>query len=125
MTFAEIVGQFIAPAVLGLGGGIVGQWLGWRLEKRRVLLQRRGALIDRWRNELSAAVPPERDNEDNRPPYWVLETPVYQSLRPHLPDEFIRRVEAPRTLFVGVGDDFPREGLLAQVDRIEREWGLV
>jgi hypothetical protein len=125
MTPLEVIGQFIVPAFLGLGGGIVGQWLGWGLEKRRILLQRRAALVDRWRNDLFAASPPSGDSEGGRPALWILHTPVYQSLRPYLPSEFTKRVEAPRTLFVDAPDDFPRARLLEEVDRIERSWGSV
>lgn len=125
MTMLEVLGQFIAPAALGLTAGIMGQWLGWGLEKRRTLLQRRAALVDRWRNGLLEATPPPLDSEGGRPVYWILHTPIYQSLRPYLSADFTKRYEAPRTLWVGVSDDFPRTALLAEVDRIERTWGLV
>jgi hypothetical protein len=56
-----------------------------------------------------------------------LSSVVYSSLRPHLRQEVIKMIEAPRTVYVGGarGDNVRQYTLLDEITRIEREWDLI
>ena len=98
-------------------GSAVTAWAKWPIEKRRLKLQRRYALLDSWRDGIA-----EIGAEFGLNP---LNAPWYETLRPYLAEDVLRQLEKPRASIVpsesgrGIKDLFTRE-----VDRIEREWGL-
>lgn len=104
--------EAIWVAVIGLGtgtlGSLVAPWANWGVEKRRERLTHRRALVKSWRHGISvtASVLP-----DMTLPLWneFLSTPWYLSLEPHL-----TRKPGP----------FELEHLTAEVQRLERQWGL-
>ena len=56
-----------------------------------------------------------------------LSSAAYASLRPHLLPEVVKKIEAPRTLYVGGarGGNVRQYMLLDEITRIEREWRLI
>ena len=56
-----------------------------------------------------------------------MNTALYSSLRGHLSDAAIRKLEAPRTFYVpdGRGGDVRRQTLLDEVTRLEKDWKIV
>jgi hypothetical protein len=91
-------------------------------EERAELRAHRRKLIESWRTAVEAE---EYDFIDYQSTF--LASAVYSSLRPHLSSEVVRKVEAPRTVYVGgARGDFVRHYmLLDEVARLERLWGLV
>lgn len=81
----------------------------------------RRKLIDSWRAVIEAE---KYDFIDYRSKF--LSSAVYSSMRPHLSPEVVRKVEAPRTIYVGGtrGDFVRKYALLDEVARLECAWGL-
>jgi hypothetical protein len=124
VTWLEILTQFVLPPLLGGAGGITTVWMAWDVEKRRARLSRRAQLVDRWRDELidrlDEAPVEDRDDDLN---FAFMAWPVYASLRPHLTEKTLQKIEGPqRTIYV-LGD-FPRRDLIEEIGRIERLWKL-
>ncbi|WP_202322153.1 hypothetical protein [Mesorhizobium sp. 113-3-9] len=123
MTWLEILTQLVLPPLLGGAGGIVTVWMAWDVEKRRARLTRRAQLVDRWREELigklDAASVEDRDDLN----FAFMAWPVYASLRPHLGDSTLQKIEGPQTTVYVLGD-FPRRNLIEEIGRIERLWKL-
>lgn len=124
MTFADILSQFILPAIVGGFGGFATNWVVWDIEKRRTRHTRRVQLIDSWRADLigrldEAAV--SRGGGDLN--FAFMSWPVYASLRPHLSTATVHKIEGPqRTIFIAA--DFPRRDLIEEIGAIERKWKL-
>lgn len=114
VTIAVIAGVF------GLIGGVVGSlvapWVQWGIEKKRFKLHRRLKYIRAWRQFIGS-------NEFNQAAF--RETTTYKTLRPHLSRELIEMIEDDRVYTSFTGGDPIRSGLLDQITRIERDWGLV
>ena len=49
----------------------------------------------------------------------------YASLRPHLKPELVRKLEGSTIQVVLGGPPFPRNEIMEEIARIEREWQLI
>ncbi len=142
MTWADVF-----PYVKALGGPLVGfifgslltSYVHWGFEKKKQILLRRRELVRGWRLTLipmigqAQGVPVVWAGERQRA---VMSSPYYASLRPHLSDSAIARIEDPTIkLFVHVdrtkkrandwNHHFPLKIFIDEIDRIEKEWKLV
>jgi hypothetical protein len=120
----EPLSQIIIPAIVGGLAGAISAWSQWGIEKRRQRLQRRQSYVDDWRRELLDDWDPTLTLGGNGPNYAFMKKPAYASIRDHLSQDFRATLETKRTIRAG-GGDFPRRELIAEIARIEREWGLV
>ena len=138
-SFWDFVTRFILPPVLGGAGGFLTIFANWGIDKRKHRLQRRRELITGWRLELIPMVASSQDS----PEIWagpkqakVLSSPFYASLRPHLSQGAVKKIEDPTMgLVLNRGGVPPSESYLAyrfplkifidEIARIEREWNLV
>jgi hypothetical protein len=122
MTMTDILSQFIVPALVGGAGGFATSWVTWDIEKRRARFSRRAQLVDGWRNDLIAKL--EEGLADGHNLNFAFMTwPTYASLRPHLTQETIAKIEGPQRTAYVMGD-FPRRNLIDEIGRIERRWKL-
>ena len=94
----DIVLQYVLPSALGVVAGLFSPWANWGIEKRKQRLQRRRELITGWRLELIPMVASSQDS----PEIWagpkqakVLSSPFYASLRPHLSQGAVKKIEDP------------------------------
>ena len=128
------ISQLVLPAIVGAIAGSAAFYFQWDVEKRRAKLARRSALIDNWRKNLIENWPAQ-NGIGVIPPggLSVCSRPDYASLRAHL-SEFYRaqiegaqpaagKLKTPTTIIVGY--DTLRMGMIAEIGRIERLWGLV
>jgi hypothetical protein len=97
-SFWDFVTRFILPPVLGGAGGFLTIFANWGIDKRKHRLQRRRELITGWRLELIPMVASSQDS----PEIWagpkqakVLSSPFYASLRPHLSQGAVKKIEDP------------------------------
>jgi hypothetical protein len=121
----------ITAVITGLLGGgvasVVAPWSHWGMEKRRSDRAYRRGLIESWRDGI-AQLTSEKE---------ALGAPWYESLRPHLTQDEILKVEGeyipprPRTFVVPAPPGVPAVGRKPEVDllaravaRVEREWKL-
>jgi hypothetical protein len=121
VTVSRMLPQVWPAIISGVAGLLTGSavtaWAKWPIEKRRLKLQRRYALLDSWRDGIAGTGAEFGVNP--------LNTSWYETLRPYLAEDVVRQLEKPRTVIVpsesgrGVKNLFTRE-----VDRIEWEWGL-
>jgi hypothetical protein len=121
LVFPRMPTEVWTAIISGVAGVVTGSavtaWAKWPIEKRRLKLQRRYALLESWRTGISEIGAEFGVN--------ALNTPWYEKLRPYLAEDVLRQLEKPRTYVVPsesgreVKNVFTRE-----VDRIEREWGL-
>lgn len=113
----------IAPALLGLAGGVIGSlvapWIHWGIEKRKIRLESRREFVRSVRELL--AKPPTRENLRNHP--------LYAQIRPHLTDMSRSLVES-ETVHVqlggrggGVNNFIP--SVLDDLNKLEKKWGLL
>jgi hypothetical protein len=70
-------------------GSAVTAWAKWRIEKRRLKLQRRYALLESWRGGIAGIGAEFGVNP--------LNTSWYETLRPYLAEDVLRQLEKPRT----------------------------
>jgi hypothetical protein len=108
-----------------LAGGGVGALISYAIEKRRKRLDRRYALLDKWRDGIASI--PDDDDPDGIGDFSIsyLRSPWYETLRPHLSKEFLSRYERGRMTVIDSGTGRAMKNPFAdEVDRIERKWGL-
>ena len=112
----------IVGAVIGFVSGLLTPWVKWEVDKRRERLAYRRRTVELWRTAIDRE---KHEPTDSRSDF--LASPAYTSLRPHLSEEARRKVEAPRTVYVGGGrgDSVRKQVLLDEVARIERTWALL
>lgn len=130
----EWISQLILPAVVGGFAGSAAFYFQWDVEKRRAKLARRSSLVDTWRTNLLENWPTQ-NGMGVIPPggLSVCTRPDYASLRPHLSESYRARIEgaqpeagkldAPTVVIVGYNT--LRMGMVSEIGRIERLWGLV
>jgi hypothetical protein len=121
----DVITRFVLPPLLGGAAGLFTTWARWGVEKRRMRIQRRQQLLDRWRKELLAVEGGvKHDGGVNKYPF--MRVPLYASLRPHLSKEFVEELERKGLRgIVGGESDFPRRELIEEIARIEKKWKLV
>jgi hypothetical protein len=126
-VWAEII-PVIISGLLGAGvASVVAPWSNWGVEKRRSDRQYRRDLIRDWRTGIASLSSEEQ----------ALGTMWYESLRPHLTQDEILKVEGeyvpprPRTFVVPADPGAPAVGRKPEIDllaravtRVEQEWKL-
>jgi hypothetical protein len=130
-----VAAQYIAPAIIGGVAGLVASvaapWGNWRVEKAKAKFDARRKLVQTWRAMATG--------EDGWSIFNVVQTelallqhPAYSTLHPRL-STFARSkleahgyVVAPSTYAVSITEQRELRRLLsAEIDRIEKRWGLV
>jgi hypothetical protein len=101
MTWADV-----SPYAQAIGGPLVGfifgsvltSYVQWGFEKKKQILLRHRELVTAWRLELLPMVASAQDS----PEIWVgpkqskvLSSPYYASLRPHLSQGAVKKIEDP------------------------------
>jgi hypothetical protein len=138
MTVADVM-----PYVKALGGPLIGfifgglltSYVQWGFEKKKQILLRRRELVTGWRMNLLPLLEGSEILWTGDRKARVLQSPYYASLRPHLTDEAIKRIEHDHMkLYVSFGGTkptnswlhhFPLNLLVEEIARIERKWNLV
>ena len=118
------ISDTILVACIGLVSGAIGSliapWVKWRIEKRKLIHNRRVELIDNWRSFI------EDFDFDNKN---FGNTSVYAAMKPYMDVEVIKKFEAQRTLYVtpdgGRGEKLFKHWASDQVSKIEKDWELV
>lgn len=128
------ISQLLLPAFIGGLTGSAAFYFQWDVEKRRARLARRAALVDAWRTNLLGNWPTQ-DGLEVVPPggLSICSHPDYASLRPHLSETYRGKIEGdqPRPGQLGAaamvfpGYNTLRTGMVEEIGRIERSWGLV
>jgi hypothetical protein len=127
-------GLSIATMIVGpILGFIFGGWLTaktqWGIEKQKMKVQRRRDLVDTWRRELIPLFEAPKVLGAGSRKYPFMRGTAYASLRPHLSAVFLKRLEGEALVIdmgkTGVIGNFPHKELIEEIDRIEREWGLI
>lgn len=130
----EWLSQLGLPALVGGIAGSAAFYFQWDVEKRRAKLARRSSMVDTWRRNLLEDWPTQ-NGIGVVPPggHSVCSRPDYASLRPHLSEQYRSQIEgsqpdagklsAPTKIIVGY--DTLRLGMVSEIGRIERAWGLV
>jgi hypothetical protein len=121
MDWLDILSKFVIPAGVGGAAGFLASWGNWVIEKQRQRLQRRRELVTGWRMELIPLLPTEGWSLGGENEQAVLSSPYYYSLRPHLPEDIIKKLEG-RTILGGYN---ARRSIGDEIARIERTWKLV
>lgn len=137
----EVVTKYVLPPILGGFGGLIATYFNWNIEKNRQRLQRKRELVTGWRMNLIPMI----GQPGQIPTVWagdrqraVMSSPYYASLRPHLSQEAISKIEdGTVTIFVNTGQQtpgspkndwnhhFPLKIFVEEIARIERGWKLV
>ena len=93
----------------------------WVRTRREVRVARRHR-IDEWRRTVSGI-----DFNDISVAQQFMTSPEYSSLRLHMQDSFIAKLERARTLYIGAGRgrDVRKHMLLDEISRLEKQWGLL
>ena len=122
MDWVDIIAKVALPAI-GLAG-LIAAYVGWDIKKRSQRHDARRELVKTWRTELMPLLPTGDGDwsADEAKEQKVLEFVYYHSLRPHLPKDLVRRLEAPRTIVVAFNAPLV---FGEQIARIERKWRLV
>lgn len=117
-TNAIIAG--LVGLITGAIGSLIAPWVQWGVEKRRKKLERRTALIQRWREILS---------NDAFERAILLNDPAYGPLRDLLTEAVRKEIERPLTHITVVlnspTNSNDRDLVLREIARIERSWGLI
>jgi hypothetical protein len=111
-VWAAVIGG-VAGLATGAVSSLIAPWAHWSVEKRRTDRERQHALLDSWR----AGIARLEDGAEN-----ALDTPWYETLRPHLSEDALRQLESPRNFVVPSDSGRGARNLFSgEVDRIERE----
>jgi hypothetical protein len=109
----------VSGLITGTIGSLVAPWANWQVEKRREKLRAKRERVAEWRKELGEAQGYlSAEVYDN-----VRETRCFAQLEPFMTREETAVIEGS-----GEDEDGGVDGvgiLLAVVDRVEKEWGLI
>jgi hypothetical protein len=116
--------EFILKALPLIGAAsLASAWLGAYFERKKSRTARRHELIDSWRRDLLPTLEGPQKIESGSAKYPFMRLPAYASLRPHLTARFVKELE-DGIMRVQADDIYPRKQLLAEIERIAREWDV-
>ena len=126
-TWLDIFTRYVIPPLLGGAGGIITIYGQWGIEKRRQKLQARREIVSEWRKTLIPLLiaKPETSVGGSASKHTFMDHESYASLRPHLKPELVRKLESSTIHVVLGGPPFPRNEIIEEIARIEREWQLI
>ncbi len=112
----------IIAGIVGYLSGLITPWVKWKIEKRRDRHHARKQLVMAWRTAIEAE---EHDMLDSRSKF--AESASYSSLRVHLSQEVLKKVEDRYTFYATGprGDRVRLQMLLDEISHLERKWKLV
>ena len=124
MDWLTFISSIVVAALTGTIASLLAPWSQWGVEKRKVKNQRRQALVDSWYKLVE-----DYQNND----IDIVDHKNYNSLRRFLSEaaitEFeVEKIGAPIVISVGrkgVSADRKLRVLLAEIKRIEDDWGLM
>jgi hypothetical protein len=106
----------LGGSVLGFAGGLAAPWVKYIINRKTILDLSRRELIENWRTAISS-------NGDDGGEF--RDSHEYASLRLHMDEEIIKRIEHSRTVIFGAGPNPRKRLMLAEVARIEKSWNLI
>jgi hypothetical protein len=126
LTTFDIVTRFVLPPILGGGAGFMTVFLNWQVEKHRDKRAARRELIASWRLEVFKDWPEGGVSAlgGGQSDYWA-KRPEFRSLKQHLSPELRRKMDSSTVTVVVNQPDAVGDMLAAEIDRIERAWGLI
>ena len=113
--------EYILPALLGLLSGAVGSliapWIHWSIEKRKLNRIRKEELLNFIREFVLNTDPRE---------IKFLNSSKYIEIRKYLSEEFVKKLENKSVTEFTTNEyrSTYQNQFLAEVDRIEKDWGL-
>ena len=117
----NIIISAITGFITGVIASLIAPWIHWRIERKKIILNRKIELVDKSREFLNKQ---EFNNKEFR------ETDIYSRIRPYLSKELIQKIEkADNNIHVQLGgrgggvDNF-RNKILDELNSLEQEWGL-
>ncbi|NLT53656.1 MAG: hypothetical protein GXX79_03610 [Actinomycetales bacterium] len=124
----EILVSLISGGTFGaLAGSIaslLAPWANWKIEEKRFVCEERRNLIMSWRGGIND-IEPDRAFSNVNTSEW------YGTLRKHLQPDVIQRLEGMELIELGTS---PKIGpprcwwqmlVLSEIERLEKQWGLV
>lgn len=97
-----------------------------KIRERNNNIEHRRNLIARWRKMVHDVATQHDETQENISTSTLLERHEdYYSLRPHLPHETIRQIARTTTFIAGSTISTPLKLILDDIDRLEKEWGLI
>jgi hypothetical protein len=138
MTWADVlpyIKELGGPLLGFIFGGLSTSYVQWGFEKKKQILLRHRELVTGWRMNLLPLA-------EGREVLWtgerktkLLSSPYYGSLRPHLSEDAIKKLERDHLKIVIHLDKtkpsndwayhFPLNLLVEEIGRIEHKWKLV
>jgi hypothetical protein len=121
----------LLPALLGFFAGVLGATftpiIQWNIEKRRLKLQYKRDLIAQWRKaiaEAAAAISPDAPFEEVLT--YMVRNPAFYSLIVHRDPNTILRLQATHSeLIKQASVHLAIAAFMEDINRMEREWGLI
>lgn len=126
----ESVANTIIGGLIGLIAGLLIPWVRWEVDRRRQEHQRRVELIQSCRGMVrifSLRDQPQPESAYSFREYLEKQTEYY-AIKPHLSAEFIRKLEAPRTVYVAAdGDSLGAlvQMFIGELSVVEKRWNLI
>lgn len=81
-------------------------------------------LVAKWRNMVQDIIKTQ-DGSDKSLQYLLERNEFYYSLKPHLSRETISQIHRTRIFYAGLTISTPMKLILDDIERIEKEWGLI
>jgi hypothetical protein len=122
-----LLGQIIATlSILCIAFVVACFRLAGIIKEQKSNTEPRRSLIARWRKMVHEVASHHNDTQQDISTYALLERHEdYYSLRPHLPHETIRQTARTTTFIAGSTISTPLKLILDDIDRLEKEWGLI
>lgn len=129
-AFWDFIIRFLVPALVGGAAGWAAVWFKWDVEKRRGRQQRRVELVQKWRDDLLPLIGDDAIMVLRDGGHDLTKHPTYSTIRNHLSKRFVRSIEQDKSSdgkmdIVFGGNVGLRQGLIAEIARIEKKWGLI
>jgi len=118
-----LLNEKVLAAILGLAGGTVATflapWIQWGIERRRIRMAVRREKVERWRAAVNRIAKEDEWTEPGERMYVFINDSEFLSLMPSLSQHAVDQVGSEDVL-----DHDLIQTLFAEIDRIERNWGL-
>ena len=121
MNWELIISAAITGGIFGTLGSLIAPWINWGVEKKRMKVNRRIAMIDQLRKSLDSM-----EEYDNR---TFTQSAIYSNIRPYLDRKLMEYIEREDVIVIGGGRsggvNNHKSKILDAVSKLEKEWGLL